>query len=203
MATRALCHPLDALPEQRSWTEVGFGAGAGEARNDLPWDPVRAVEIPGADGVSIRGYIDRLDLSARGDRARVIDYKSGRLNSKMSDVAVDGGRELQRCLYAFAVKTLLRGSVAIEAALLYPSAEDGEQALFPLSDVDGALASLAKAIAESRAAIEEGNALPGIDAGDDYNDLAFAFPTAAGYLGRKTPLFEAALGHAAEIWKAP
>ena len=203
MASRALSHPLDPLPGQRSWTEVGFGASDGEARNDLPWDPARAVEIPGAGGVSIRGYIDRLDLSAVGDRARVIDYKSGRIKPTMNEAAVDGGRELQRCLYAFAVKTLLKGSVAIEAALLYPSAEVGEQALFPLADVDGALASLAKAIAESRAALEAGNALPGIDAGDDYNDFAFAFPAAAGYLGRKTPLFEAGLGQAAEIWKAP
>ncbi len=144
MAFRALNHPLELLPGQRSWTEVAFGAGDDEERNDLPWDPARAVEIPGAGGVSIHGFIDRLDLSASGDRARVIDYKSGRIKSRLSEVMVDGGRELQRCLYASAVKTRLAGKVEIEAALLYPNAEDGEQAFFPLWDVEDALARLAQ-----------------------------------------------------------
>ena len=64
----------------------------------------RAVEIPGT-GIQIHGYIDRLDLAGDMKRARVIDYKTGRLNRNMADVVVKGGSELQRCLYAFAVKT--------------------------------------------------------------------------------------------------
>ena len=36
------------------------------------------------------------------------------------DIRLNGGRELQRCLYAFAVKALLGDDVAISASLLYP-----------------------------------------------------------------------------------
>ena len=67
----------------------------------------RKVEIPGA-GIFIQGHIDRLDLSGDGTRARVIDYKTGQLRAKMAEVVIKGGSELQRCLYAFAVKTLDR-----------------------------------------------------------------------------------------------
>ena len=203
LASRALNHPLERLPGQKTWTEVPFGLGEGDARNDLPWDPARRVEVPGAGGVSIHGYIDRIDLSGDGGRARVIDYKTGRLMPKMGEKVVDGGRELQRCLYAFAVKTLLQGNAEIEAALLYPNAGEGEQALFPIADVEAALEFLSKAIVQSRGALETGNALPGVDAADKYNDYAFAFPAAAGYLARKKPLFDARLGEATRIWDAP
>lgn len=46
---------------------------------------------------------------------------------------------------------------------------------------------LADAIAIARANVENGVALPGIDAGDDYNDFAFALPANASYLARKRP----------------
>ena len=132
LALVALTYPLEPLPKQKSWTEVPFGTLEAAARNDLPLDPARKVEIPGA-GVFIQGHIDRLDLSGDGSRARVIDYKTGKPRAKMAEIVIDGGGELQRCLYAFAVKTLLGQKIKIEAALLYPRAEEGEQALFPLA----------------------------------------------------------------------
>ena len=107
LALVALTYPLEPLPKQKSWTEVPFGTLEAAARNDLPLDPARKVEIPGA-GVFIQGHIDRLDLSGDGSRARVIDYKTGKPRAKMAEVVIDGGGELQRCLYAFAVKTLAR-----------------------------------------------------------------------------------------------
>ena len=119
----------------------------------------------------------------------------------MAEIVIDGGGELQRCLYAFAVKTLLSQKIKIEAALLYPRAEEGEQALFPLQDVDATLEQLADAIALARRNIEAGLALPGIDANSDYNDLAFALPASPGYLPRKMALAEEKLGDAAKIWK--
>ena len=201
LALVALTYPLEPLPKQKSWTEVPFGTLEAAARNDLPLDPARKVEIPGA-GVFIQGHIDRLDLSGDGSRARVIDYKTGKPRAKMAEIVIDGGGELQRCLYAFAVKTLLGQKIEIEAALLYPRAEEGEQALFPLQDVDATLEQLADAIALARRNIEAGLALPGIDANSDYNDLAFALPAYAGYLPRKMVLAEEKLGDAANIWEA-
>ena len=63
-----------------------------------------SVEIPDA-GFRIAGYIDRLDISGDGRRALVRDYKTGR--PPKDSIVLDGGKELQRCLYAFAVKALL------------------------------------------------------------------------------------------------
>jgi PD-(D/E)XK nuclease superfamily len=152
--------------------------------------------------VATESLLDRLDLSGDSRRARVIDYKTGRLNNDMAEVVVKGGSELQRCLYAFAVRTLLGPKIDVEASLLYPRAPEGEQALFPLDDVDAALELLAGAIAIARTNVENGLALPGTDAADGYNDFAFALPANAGYLPRKRPFAERHMGNATKIWEA-
>ena len=72
---------------------------------------------------------DRLDLDAKSTSARVIDYKTGRCPD--GDPGLDNGKELQRCLYAVAVKALLGQVTAVEAALLYPGSEGN---LYSLSD---------------------------------------------------------------------
>jgi PD-(D/E)XK nuclease superfamily len=203
LALTALTHPLESLPGQRCWTEIPFGTRHAASRNDLPWDPTQKVEIPGA-GVFIQGHIDRLDLSGDGSRARVIDYKTGKPKADMAEVVLDGGGELQRCLYAFAVKTLLDRDIEIDAALLYPLAKDGDQALFPRQGIDATLQQLTDAIDLARRNIEAGLALPGIAAEDVYNDFVFTLPANAGYgyLPRKTPLAAEKLGDAAKIWEA-
>lgn len=204
VSTRALSYPLDRFPGQTSWTEVPFGWISNKApRSNLPWDSTQRVEIPGT-GIIIRGSIDRLDVSGDKSCARVIDYKTGRLKNKQSEVIISGGGELQRCLYAFAVKTLLKKKVEVEAALLFPRAENGEEALFPLPDVDKVLAEVAHSIGLARKNIENGFALPGIDAAGEYNDLAFALPAnSVTYFARKLPLAQERLGKAAEIWEEP
>ena len=202
LACRTLTFPLKPLSAQRSWTEVPFGTGDEAKRNDLPWDPTLRVEIPGAGGVFIQGHIDRLDLSGDGAQARVVDYKTGRLKRNMAKTVIDGGRELQRCLYAFAVQTLLGRRVSVESALMYLFSEDGEQSFFPLPDVDSTLERVAGAIALARGALETGLALPGVDAADLYNDFSFLLPASAGYLPRKRPLAEERLGEAANVWEA-
>jgi len=198
-SSAALGYRLASLAGQKSWTEVPFGAQEKDGRSDLPWDTTRVVEIPGT-GIRIQGYIDRLDLAGNKKRARVIDYKTGKLNKNMVDVVIKGGGELQRCLYAFAVKTLLDGKVNVEAALLYPLAGQGERALFPLRDVDAVLSRLATAIGLARKNVVDGIALPGIDADDAYNDFAVALPASAAYLTRKMPLARDRLGEGAKIW---
>src|SRR3546814_19079519 len=76
----------------------------------------RSVEIP-KPGVRIAGDIDRLDISGNGRCALVRDYKTGK--PPKGDITLDGGRELQRCLYAFAVKALLGENIDVSASLLY------------------------------------------------------------------------------------
>lgn len=203
LAAAALAYGLEPLPKQKTWCEIPFGkADPNDNGRDLPWSLGAPVEIPGT-GLLIEGQIDRLDLAGDGSRARVIDYKTGKVGKKMDEVVIKGGAELQRCLYAFAVKTLLGGGVNIEASLLYPNAPEGDQALFPLADLDGALAQVSSAAVASRDALLAGVAPPGEDAASDYNDHAFALPANAGYLARKLPLALTALGPAAAVWEQP
>ena len=117
IALDALQHPEPALDGQRCYTEVPFGGQGVKSYGGLPWDPAMPVQIADT-GFQISGYIDRLDLSEDGGQARVLDYKSGRLPPK--PVTLQGGKELQRCLYAYAVKALLGDGIEIDAALLYP-----------------------------------------------------------------------------------
>ena len=202
MSLAALQYRLDSLKGQKSWTEVPFGTHNHTDRKDLPWDTRRDVEIPGTE-IKIQGHIDRLDLAGNLKHARVIDYKTGRLSKDMASVVMKGGSELQRCLYAFAVKTLLGATVKVEAALLYPSAGDDEEALFPLPDVDKVLKQLAIAIKHARTKIAGGLVLPGIDAESMFNDFAFALPASPSYLPRKLPLAYKRLADATKIWDEP
>jgi hypothetical protein len=84
------------------------------SREDAP-GPQRTVTIP-ETGFNIAGYIDRPTLPATAS-ALVRDHKTGRRPDRNQ---LDGGKELQRCLCAFAVKALLGNDVAISTSLLFP-----------------------------------------------------------------------------------
>jgi len=88
-----------------------------DLRKNLPWDPCAQVVIPGT-GIRIGGSIDRLDLAGDNSLARVTDYKSGKVPRGTPQLR--GGAELQRCLYAFAVRSLVAVTPAVDARLLYP-----------------------------------------------------------------------------------
>jgi RecB family exonuclease len=148
-------------------------------------------------GLRIRGRIDRLDLSADHKHARVVDYKTG----KPRDPGVlDGGAELQRCLYAWAVQALLGNDVIVEAALLYPRGKAANY--FPLSDAGATLGVLTTALLRARDSLIAGHALPGPDAGDKFDAYAFALPAGpAALTARKQEAAKELLGDAAAIWE--
>ena len=110
LAVTALTLDEEPLPDQHSWAEILFGGDpraetlGDEVRAGLPWDPGSEVVIADT-AVCIGGSIDRLDLAGDRSRARVTDYKSGKLGGRPPQIK--GGAELQRCLYAFAVKSLI------------------------------------------------------------------------------------------------
>ena len=194
MANTALCWPLEALAGQSSHGEIAFGdpeaAGGGG-----PWDGARPVTIPGTP-IRIRGRIDRLDLSADRARARVVDYKTGRPGDPG---VLNGGSELQRCLYAFAVQSLLGADVEVEATLLYPRGED-----HPLTNTADALGVLTAALLTARESLLAGRALPGPDTGGGFDKFAFALPAKPGSAAdRKLTAATAELGDAALIWEQP
>ncbi len=197
LACRALAYGNDHLPGSRSFGEVPFGGSEHKSETKLPWDASAPVIIPDTD-FHIAGYIDRLDIAEDGSRALVRDYKTGK--PPKGTIRVNGGRELQRCLYAFAVKALLGDHIAISASLLYPREELDLQ----LDDPEAMLAEITTYLQAARAAFAGGAALPGPDTGGDYDDLAFALPANAGaiYCKHKRAAAMERLSDVAPIWEA-
>lgn len=197
LSRRALAFGDERLPGARAFGEVPFGGA--EPKTDVapPWDAAASVGIPGTD-FRIAGYIDRLDVSADGRRALVRDYKTGR--KPKDTIILDGGKELQRCLYAFAVKAMLGDDVAISASLLFP--RDGVD--LRLEDPEGTLADVAGYLRAAHASLLAGSAVLGADTGGTYDDLAFALPANAGatYCKRKITAATERLGNAAQVWEA-
>ena len=197
MSGRALTYGDDVLPGARAYGEVPFGGSEPKSGADTPWDASAPVTIPDT-GFNIAGYIDRLDISGDGKRALVRDYKTGR--PPRGDIRLNGGRELQRCLYAFAVKALLGDDVDISASLLYPR----EPVDLQLDDPEAVLAEITGYLRAARTSLSGGAALPGPDTGGDYDDLAFALPAnaSATYCKRKLPAATERLGEFAQVWEA-
>ena len=197
LAERALTYRGERLENPRSYGEVAFGGVTPKTSADTPWDAATPVAIP-ETVFAIKGYIDRLDLSGDGTRALVRDYKTGR--PPKEDISIDGGRELQRCLYAFAVKALLGTNVSISASLLYPLAQVDLQ----LADPEATLGALTGYLQYASTNLSAGHALIGPDTGGTYDDLAFALPANAGatYCKRKATAATERLGDAALVWEA-
>lgn len=197
LAGQALAYGDAHLPGSRSYGEVPFGGSEPKSTAELPWDASLPVTIPDT-GFRIAGYIDRLDVAGDGSRALVRDYKTGK--PPKGEIRLNGGRELQRCLYAFAVKALLGDHVAISASLLYPR----EAVDLLLDDPEATLAEISGYLRAARSAFASGAALPGPDTGSDYDDLAFALPANAGatYCARKQSAATERLGEVAQVWEA-
>ena len=197
LGNRALAFRDGDLAGARAYGEVPFGGAKHKSDGAIPWDAEAPVAIPDTR-FRIRGHIDRLDISADGRRALVRDYKTGRVPK--DDIVLDGGKELQRCLYAFAVKALLGDGVAIAASLLYPR----EERDLRLDDPDATLRTLTGYLQAARTNLASGGAVMGEDTGGTYDDLAFALPANAGaiYRPRKEASATALLGDAAQVWEA-
>lgn len=197
-AQYALTYVGEAEPGLRRFGEVPFGGERSLAEEvAAPWDTAATVEIPGT-GLEILGYIDRLDLSSDARRATVYDYKTGEPPKK--PFALNGGQELQRCLYAFAVKALLPAGATVNASLVYLRHE----VALVLEDPDGTLTELSTYLKRARDSLNEGHCLPGPDTAGDRDDLSFALPAnaAKGYRPRKLAAARERLADAALVWEA-
>ena len=197
LSRRALAFGDERLPGARAFGEVPFGGAEPKTDVAVPWDATASVEIPGA-GFRIAGYIDRLDISGDGRRALVCDYKTGR--KPKDGIILDGGKELQRCLYAFAVKAMLGDDVTISASLLYPR----DEVDLRLDDPEATLVEVAGYLRAAHANLLSGGGVLGADTGGTFDDLAFALPANAGatYCKRKIAAATERLGAAAQVWEA-
>jgi RecB family exonuclease len=195
-ARRALSVSVQA--DTQSWTEVGFGqreAGEGAA----PWSSDAAVTL-GASGVRLAGQIDRLDRSGRGD-ARVTDYKTGAL-PKRSDRIIDGGAELQRVIYATAVRQLMPDAQRLRAQLLFLISDPPQEQA--LRDPDTAITQLEGFVTKAREAYVAGACHAGPDAFESFNDMRLALPASlVSWRELKRAETARALSRLAGVWRAP
>ena len=200
LALAALKLKGPSLPGQRSFAEVPFGRQGHkpDPNNPFPWDPTAPVQIPGTD-LNVLGFIDRLDLSGDFASARVTDYKTGK--SPGNSTVVDGGAELQRCIYASAVRSLLGNEIVVEASLLYPR---GDGAVLTLLDPWATLGTVSKYFVAARDHIRAGATTVGIGSGERTTDvLTFALPVNASstYLRSKIEASKSLLNPLPELWE--
>ena len=201
LGERALALRDEEQPMAQAFAEVPFGGADAKSQAPLPWNQDAPVEIPGA-GFSIRGYIDRLDLSSDGRTALVRDYKTGKAPkvTERSPFILNNGRELQRCLYAYAVKAMLGEATEIRASLHYLR-EDRDIAL---EEPEATLEDLATYLKSAKENLLKGGGTIGEDSGDKFDDLAFALPANAAniYCMRKMAAVKETIGQAADVWEA-
>ncbi len=108
--------------------EVPFGnapAAEEQGEGSLPPEevfPPYSLLLSSGERILIAGRIDRIDLSETGARARLIDYKSG----KVPDASeIYGGRALQLSIYALAVQEVLHPGANCALAYYVPVGRPG------------------------------------------------------------------------------
>ena len=81
------------------------------------WQPA-VLTLPGGTRVNFRGKIDRVDVDSAGERALVLDYKTGGSYSyqNLKDDPIDRGQRLQLAIYSLAARQALGERADVSAA---------------------------------------------------------------------------------------
>lgn len=151
----------------------------------------------------LRGRIDRVDLGAGGERIRISDYKTGLTPRNADRIVIDQGRELQRVLYAMAVRHLLPDTTTVISRLVFL---DGTSTPYQLKGeaLDTAATDVAQFLDIACTLVGGGGICPGPDAQDRYNDLRLALPSDFdAYFQRKGAAFRGLCRELAPLWSKP
>lgn len=186
--------------DTRSWTEVPFGQGSA-AEEEVPWDTTITVPIE-QTGLVFGGRIDRLDIRATGDAARITDYKSAKPPPRHQRIALGQGRELQRVLYAIAARALLPEVRTVVARLVYLA---DDPATFELKgdELDQVVSEAAGYLSAAMTILHSGRIAPRWEQDADYDDMRLAMPAdRESYLRRKASEFRAANQPLNRLWSA-
>jgi hypothetical protein len=166
-----------------------------------PWDAAVAIPIPEA-GLIYGGRIDRIDIRASGDAVRITDYKSVKPPPKNQRIALGQGRELQRVLYAMAVRKLLPEVKTIVARLIYLA---DHPATFELrgDELDRSITDAKTYLAAAVNILRSGRLAPRWETDAHYDDMRLALPAdRESYLRRKAGEFRAAHQTLSKLWNA-
>ena len=110
-----------------------------------------------APPVRLRGKIDRIDRSADGRRAWVLDYKTGKLPRGLRDDMLVGGEALQLPLYLLAAEQVLPGATVEAASYLYFTLRGGYREIrFSHSALDARRHELTKLLDTAAEMIRDG-----------------------------------------------
>ncbi|WP_031260998.1 PD-(D/E)XK nuclease family protein [Mesorhizobium sp. LNHC252B00] len=197
---RGLAADDQVRSDTRSWTEVPFGQ-RDAAQEEAPWDTTVAVSIR-QSGLVFGGRMDRLDIRATGDGARITDYKSAKPPPKHQRIALGQGRELQRVLYAIAVRALLPEVRTVVARLIY-LADDPTTFELKGDELDAVVNEAAGYLSAAMAILRSGSIAPRWEQDADYDDMRLALPAdRESYLRRKASEFRAANQPLNRLWSA-
>jgi ATP-dependent helicase/DNAse subunit B len=106
--------------------------------------------------INLRGRIDRIDLTKDAKRARVRDYKTGKVSAKPNDF--QGGRTLQLPLYLYAARQLLgriHKEIEVDSAEYY-FLKSGKPVGFEGSELKAKEAKLQEILKAIAGSIEDG-----------------------------------------------
>jgi hypothetical protein len=187
-------------PGTRSWTELSFGQTSATHESTIPWDPATDVIVPGTD-LLLSGRIDRIDLTATADAIRISDYKSGKIPKNADRIVVAQGTEVQRVLYAIAARHLLPNVRTVISRLVFL---DGASAPLNLrgDTLDDAITTISRFLKVASTQIRDGQACPGPDARDRFNDMRLALPADLdSYFSIKSGAFEEANHELSPLWR--
>ena len=199
-------HPEGSVPTIRHppAPEVGVKyplARTGADPSTWPWDATVTIPIPEA-GLVYGGRMDRVDIRASGDVAQITDYKSVKPPPKRRRIALGQGRELQRVLYATAVRALLPEVGTVVARLIYLA---DDPATFELSgeELDRAIADATRYLVAAVGILHSGRIAPRREEDVDYDDMRLALPAdRESYLRRKADPFKIANRALTKLWDA-
>jgi hypothetical protein len=200
LARRALHFDPNIQEGTRCWTELHFGQ-PDPCTADGPWDATRTVPIPNTP-VRVRGSIDRLDLQIDRHRVRVSDYKTGLAPAGAENMVLRGGEEVQRVIYALAIRELLPEVRQIKARLLFLGSDPASE--FALKSIDQAVRALSQHIAAACQLLEEGKGLSGIQQRPRGDEFRLARAAALDlYENTKREAVLETFGRSSDVWNAP
>lgn len=197
LAIAGLTFDQGLQPGTRSWSETPFGEDAPLAP---PWETNRLVRL---GGLRVRGRIDRVDLRGDGGAARVTDYKTGAVPRNVTAMTLAGGAELQRVIYAAAVRQRLPDVRQVVSRLVYLRGGPDAHALSG-DTLESAVRETERFIEIAVALIAGGAAPPGPDAQERFGKFRLALPADLdAYLARKSGALSAAADELRSLWSAP
>jgi hypothetical protein len=178
LALKALTGESSFLPNTHTWTEVAFGWEEPlDSKSAAPWDERQPVLVP-ATRFSIKGRIDRLELSLpKRQGARVTDYKSRPMPRKKSGQAIVGpGDALQRVIYAVAARQLLPDLRRLIPRLIYLADKQPVVKEVAADQVESEIEDFASRLNLADDVVTRGLTLMGPDPEGESRDFLIALP---------------------------